>query len=298
MRNSIEQQKRSAIPGARFSILIPTWNNLGLLQLCIRSIRLHSHYPHQIIVHINEGTDGTLDWVKSQEDIDYSYSAENIGVCYALNGCRPLLDTPYLVYLNDDMYVCPGWDKALYDEIEKLDHPYFFISGTAIEARPQSNCSIPGDFGSDPSDFREQELLERFETLPMQDWQGATWPPNVVHRDVWDLVGGYSTEFSPGMYSDPDFSLKLWKLGVRWFKGVAASRVYHFGSRSTRRLGRSRGYYQFIAKWGITSSTFTRYYIRRGERFDGLLGEPELSFFLRLKNLFKSIWVAASGRAH
>ena len=31
---------------------------------------------------------------------------------------------------------------------------------------------------------------------------GATIPPNIVHRDIWDLVGGYSIEYSPGMYSD------------------------------------------------------------------------------------------------
>lgn len=44
-----------------FSILIPTWNNLDLLQLCIESIKKNSAFSHQIIVHINEGIDGTLD---------------------------------------------------------------------------------------------------------------------------------------------------------------------------------------------------------------------------------------------
>ena len=32
-----------------FSILIPTWNNLALLQLCVRSIRENSAYHHQNI---------------------------------------------------------------------------------------------------------------------------------------------------------------------------------------------------------------------------------------------------------
>ena len=60
-----------------------------------------------------------------------------------------------------------------------------------------------------PESFQEQQLLAEYENLPMQDWTGATWPPNVVHKDLWHLIGGYSVEFSPGMYSDPDFSMKL-----------------------------------------------------------------------------------------
>ena len=91
-----------------FSILIPTWNNLPYLQCCIRSIRKHSAFPHQIIVHINEGTDGTLDWIKAQPDVDYTYSSQNIGVCFALNAARALVQTDYIVYLNDDMYVPAG----------------------------------------------------------------------------------------------------------------------------------------------------------------------------------------------
>ena len=47
-----------------FSILIPTWNNLSLLRLCVESIRKNSKYDHQLVIHINEGVDGTLQWVK------------------------------------------------------------------------------------------------------------------------------------------------------------------------------------------------------------------------------------------
>ena len=37
-----------------FSILIPTFNNIDYLKLCIESIRKNSKFNHQIIVHINE----------------------------------------------------------------------------------------------------------------------------------------------------------------------------------------------------------------------------------------------------
>ena len=47
-----------------FSILIPTYNNLKYLKLCLHSIKINSKFDHQIIVHVNEGIDGTLDFYK------------------------------------------------------------------------------------------------------------------------------------------------------------------------------------------------------------------------------------------
>lgn len=272
---------------ATFSVVIPSWNNLPYLKLCIESIRKNSTLSHQIIVHVNEGNDGTLSWVKEQQDVDYSYSAQNVGVCYALNACRTLAYTPYILYLNDDMYVCPNWDSELYKNVLEIGHKHFFISATAIERIPQSNCAINGNYGTGIADFNEQKLLSEYASLPMQNWSGASWPPNVVHKDIWDLIGGYSIEFSPGMYSDPDFCIKLWLAGIRIFKGVAASRVYHFGSVSTKKVKKNKGYYMFISKWGFTQSLFSKYYLRRGQPYSGALQEPEIPATLQAKNWIK-----------
>ena len=289
---SLHSKKKGDVENAKFSILIPTWNNLDYLKLCIHSIRKNSFFKHQIIVHINEGKDGTKEWVKEQPDIDFSFSEKNIGVCYALNYCRTLADTSYLLYLNDDMYVCPGWDKELSDEINTIGHPYFFLSATAIESVASSNCVIEKDYGRDVETFNEQLLLNEFASLPKSDWAGATWPPNIVHKNIWDMVGGYSIEFSPGMYSDPDFSMKLWKAGIRLFKGVGKSRAYHFGSKSVKRVVKNAGYYTFITKWGMTASALTKHYLHRGEQFTGISPEPHISVYIQFKNFLKRISAA------
>jgi glycosyltransferase involved in cell wall biosynthesis len=272
-----------------FSILVPTWNNLAYLKLCIESIRKNSFYKHQLIVHINEGIDGSVDWIKTQADIDYTYSSTNIGICYALNAGRSIATTNYILYINDDMYVCPNWDKELMDEIQKIGHPYFFLSSTAIEPVASSNCAIEKNFGTDLSSFKENELLEQFDKLEMQDWTGSTWPPNIVHKDIWDLVGGYSIEFSPGMYSDPDFSMKLWLAGIKIFKGVSKSRVYHFGSKSVKRVKKNKGYYTFISKWKISSSTVMKYYLKRGNKYEGAIKDTPLTTKWKIKNFYKRL---------
>jgi GT2 family glycosyltransferase len=272
-----------------FSIIIPSWNNLPYLKLCVESIRKNSRLKNQVIVHINEGNDGTLDWVKQQPDLDYTFSENNIGICYALNAARKLMVTNYLVYMNDDMYTCPDWDFILVDEIKQIGHSRFFLSSTMIEPYEGNNCVIVKNYGTDIGSFNEDELLKEYSSLAFNDWQGATWPPNVVHKDVWDLVGGYSEEFSPGMYSDPDFSMKLWKEGIRLYKGVSNSRVYHFGKKSTKRISQTKAKYLFIKKWKMSSGTFTKYYLRRGEPFNGLLREPDLPVAVKLKSIIKRV---------
>ena len=86
------QPKMSTIA---FSIIIPTWNNLPFLKICIASIIKNSIASHQIIVHINDGSDGTLEWIKEQ-GIDYTYSKENIGVCMSCNMMRSKVKNNYI----------------------------------------------------------------------------------------------------------------------------------------------------------------------------------------------------------
>ncbi len=260
----------------KFSIIIPTWNNLEYIKLCVRSIQKNSHFKHQIIIHINEGNDGTLEWVK-QQNFDYTYSANNIGICMPLNYGRTLMQTDYFVYMNDDMYACPNWDFELWKEIEKADSNMFFYSATMIEpVKTHNSCVIaPVSYGRNIDTFNEEKLINEYKNFDKEHWSGATWPPNIIHKDIWDLVGGYSIEFSPGMNSDPDFSKKLWQVGVRDFKGIGASRVYHFMSKSTGRIVKNNGRKQFLLKWGLTSATFTNLVLCRGQKSVGLLQEPK-----------------------
>lgn len=292
----IDHSYRKSVAGARFSLLIPTWNNLKYLQLCIRSILRNSAFPHQIIIHVNEGKDGTLEWVQ-ENGYSYTYSRTNIGVCWAMNAMRCLADTDYLVFLNDDMYVCPDWDTALEEEIHSLPDNLFYLSSTVIQPRKFWCKSViaPQNFGEDTESFREEDLLQHYMDVPHADWSGSTWPPAVVHRDIWDLIGGYGVEFSPGLYSDADFSARLFLCGVRYFKGVNKSRVYHFEARSTARVKKNRGNRQFLFKWGIVSSAFMKNILHRGEPFRVIVQPPASLKPALWRSRLKLIWYAVTG---
>ena len=63
---------------------------------------------------------------------------------------------------------------------------------------------------------------------------------------TWNKVGGFSEEYTYGLGSDPDFNMKLWNIGVRLFKGISKSRVYHFSSVSLRSKVWNDGHKTFI----------------------------------------------------
>lgn len=288
MIENITKYYRTKKTSYNFCILIPTWNNIEFLRNCIGSIQKNSYHSIQIIVIVNEGSDGTIEWLETQDDIDFIHSKFNIGICYGLNIARSLIKSEYIVYVNDDMYVLPGWDIELSKEIEKIGNKEFLLSGTMIEPINTGNsCVIVKDYGRNIQDFKEELLLKEYKKLFIDDWSGSTWPPNVVHIDMWDLVGGMSTEFSPGMYSDPDFSLKLFNAGVRIFKGKGNSLVYHFGSKSTKRIKKNNGRKTFLLKWGFTAKLFTEKYLKNGTKFTGGISKPELDRLTLLINKLK-----------
>jgi len=251
-----------------FSILIPSWNNLPFLKLCVESIRKNSMYKHQIIVHVNEGTDGTLEWVK-QEGLDFTHTPENAGVCIAMNMMRTKVKTDYIYFVNDDMYMLPGWDEPLLNEVQGLSDNKFYISSSTIQPRHEpTGVGSLADYGDTVETFREQDLLNNYKKYFIRDWKGSTWPPCLVHRDIWDIAGGYSIELTPGMGSDPDFTAKLYFVGVRYFKGLGNSLAYHFEQKSTKVVKKNHYLSQFLFKWGFPNSTLRKYITRVGEPWD------------------------------
>ena len=197
-----------------FSILIPSYNNLSYLKLCIKSIINNSKFNHQIIVHVNEGADGTLDYLK-ESNIDFTFTNYNSGICEGINKASKLAKYEYFLYAHDDFYFCPNWDEILHTEINKISHNNFYLSGTMM-----NNGQIPFDCGNNIENFNEKKFLSEYKNFNYYDFNGSTWAPTLVHRDLWNKVGGFSEEYFPGTGSDPDFNMKLWNIGVRIFKGV------------------------------------------------------------------------------
>lgn len=249
--------------GERFSIVIPTWNNLDYLKLCVHALRDHSSIEHEILVHVNDGADGTLDWVRTN-GITHTHSAKNEGICLAVNTLVMRASADWIIYLNDDMVCCPGWDEALLTRIAALGETPAYLSPTIIEPRETTNSlTVVHDFGADPLSFDTAALRAQCTGLRRMDIAGRASPVCVVRRDWWTAAGGYSLEFSPGMGSEDDLMMKFWVMGCRRFLTVGDSLIYHFACKSTGRIRRNRGARTFVTKWGLTQGEFRRHFLER-----------------------------------
>ena len=280
----------------QFSIIVPTFKNYKYLKTSINSIKKNSKFNHEIIVHIN-GDDIETEHYLNNSNIIFTKTNINVGLCSGVNLASKKSSKDFIVYAHDDMYFCPDWDFYLIEEIKKLSHKKFYLSSTQIspiKTLPGSMINhISFDCGEKIENFNEQKLIENYNNLEFYDLQGSHWAPHVISRDLWLDIGGFSEEFNPGFGSDPDLNMKLWKRGVRIFKGVNKSRVYHFGSQTTRKnkeILRNNANKTFLLKWGITIEFFVKFYLYRGFKYTKPLNEFKLTsinivpmFFCKIK---------------
>jgi len=268
-----------------FSVIIPSLNNLEYLKLCIKSLTKNSSYNHEIIIHVNIGNDGTLEYLE-KNNIKYTHTSYNAGIPEGVNKAASKATTNFIVYGHDDFYFLPGWDEAFLNEINRMPNNLYYFSGTMVQ-----NGQVNLDCGNNLNEFNEKKLLNEYKNINYYDFQGSTWAPHIIHKDTWNRVGGFSEEFFPGTGSDPDLNMKLWNIGVRTFKGLKNCMVYHFGSIVTRKFkdmrtkteSGSKGDKIFLKKWGFKIKFFTKYYLRGCiskdgkiycKKFDGPLNLP------------------------
>ncbi len=259
------------------SIIVPTFNNIRYLELFLSSIKKNSNYDHQIILHINDGTDGTLYYAKKNK-LDYTYTKSNIGLCSSLNKASKLVKTNYILYAHDDMFFCKNWDLFLENEVKKCHNNLFYLTGTNVSLK---NGLINYDCGSSFENFNEKKFDKFCDTDKSMDLQGSHWAPHLIHKNLWEEIGGFSEEFNPGDGSDPDFCMKLWNKKVRIFKTISKFKVYHFSSVTTRKgeISLNNGTKTFTLKYGFNPRFFRKYYLRGNELtyYDGPLQEPKIN---------------------
>ena len=267
----------------KLSIIIPTFNNLDYLKFFLRSLKINSTFDHEIILHINDGSDGTLKYALDN-NIKHTYSETNIGLCSSMNKAYSLTTTDHILYAHDDMYFCKNWDIFLTDEINKQNNNQYYLSGTNVSTR---HGLINFDCGLTYLDFDEKKFHDFCSQDQTPDLQSSHWAPHLIHKELWDKIGGFSEEFNPGDGSDPDFCMKLWLNDVRIFKGVSKFKVYHFNSITTRnsKIILNNGTKTFLSKYGFNPKFFRKHYLKGNNSvvpFKGRLNNPKKNFSMLL----------------
>lgn len=249
----------------KVDIIIPTWNNLPYLKLCVESIRLSTDWPHNIIVVASGNKDGTFEWLKEQPDVIRVLQDERLHFSAANNLGLKVSKENYVCLLNDDTIPGKGWLTALMHEAQK---PSVGAVG------PFSNC--------DQGWRHNENIVIGGRTLrpgmTMQDVEGIEgqirdyWHAKETHTRKWvafyatlipreaiDKVGLLDEGFKSGD-EDLDYCKRLGDAGYRIVQ-TFDSWVYHFGGKTrkqsedvNRELHQEedrKNHEYFTKKWGI-----------------------------------------------
>ena len=100
------------------SVVIPNYNGMEFIDVCLEAL-LTQVDPRQIIVVDNGSSDGSRERVlEVYPQVRLISLDHNYGFCRAVNEGLRASDTPYVILLNNDTKVCPGFVTALEDALD------------------------------------------------------------------------------------------------------------------------------------------------------------------------------------
>jgi len=96
------------------SVIIVNYNGRALLEECLQSVLATEYRPLEVILVDNGSTDGSVAFVRSRfPEVRLLVEEENLGFAGGNNRGVEASTGEYVVLLNNDTHVAPGWVKPL-----------------------------------------------------------------------------------------------------------------------------------------------------------------------------------------
>jgi GT2 family glycosyltransferase/Tfp pilus assembly protein PilF len=226
------------------SIIILTYNNLFYTRETIKSIKKYTNVPYEIIIVDNNSTDGTVEYLQNNPNLNVILNNYNKGFAAGCNQGISVAKGEYILLLNNDVIVTEGWLDRLLDYFKRdaslgIVGPITnYISGPQLDANFLKPGVSPESIINDGDLFIQKYAESLYE---QKKGKGGYFPRitgfcMLISRKVIETIGGLDEQFAIGNYEDDDFCVRAQMAG---FKGLIASDVfiYHFGSKSFSLLG-------------------------------------------------------------
>lgn len=221
------------------SIVIPVFNNVEYTKQCLRALIENTpNSPYEVVIVDNGSTDGTKEFLKCLGgSLKIISNAENLGFARACNQGSAVAGGDYLVFLNNDTKVQPGWleelTKVLQNDSDvaavgsKLLYPDGSIqhAGVAVLQVEGKNSLLPKHV------FMQQPSDHIFVNVPML-FQVVTAACIVIRKSDFHSVNGFDQGYWNG-YEDVDLCFKLTETGKK-IVYQPKSVVLHYESRSSK----------------------------------------------------------------
>lgn len=219
------------------SIIIPVFNNVEYTKQCLKALIENTpNSPYEVVIVDNGSTDGTKEALKClRGSVKIISNRENLGFAKACNQGAAAADGNYLVFLNNDTKVQPGWSRELVKVLEndpgvgavgsKLLYPDGSVqhAGVVMLEIEGENALLPRHaFIQQPSD-------PNFINVPML-FQAVTAACMMVRKSDFARVNGFDESYWNGS-EDVDLCFKLAEIGKK-IVYQPKSVVTHYESKS------------------------------------------------------------------
>ena len=212
------------------SIIIPCFNNLRYTRECIESLKRHTTSHHEVIVVDNGSTDGTAAFIRRHGGIKLISNELNMGFAKAINQGLRKAKGRYVVWLNNDVLVTPGWLERLITAAERS--PWIGAVGpcTNEAVGAQQVEYVPyKDTGKSLLRFSQAWAMKHhLQTVSVPRLVGFCL---LVKQEAAAQVGLLDERFGIGCYEDYDYCLRLRQAGYEIVCALDVF-VHHHGHKS------------------------------------------------------------------
>lgn len=248
----------ASLPEPRVSVVVVTYNNLDLTRTCLRSLELYSDYGNlEVIVVDNASSDGTpaflTEWASGGQGRRVILNPDNRGFAAANNQGLAVAEGEFLVMLNNDTHVTPGWIATLMGHLRR-DNTLGMLgpvtNNIGNEARIDIRYEDMDGMLQAAADYTARHLGQ---LTPLRT---AAFFCVMLRREVYERVGPLDEAFGVGFFEDDDYCRRVEQAGWR----IACAEdvfVHHHLSASFNKLKQKerqalfeRNKLAYEAKWG------------------------------------------------
>jgi GT2 family glycosyltransferase/ubiquinone/menaquinone biosynthesis C-methylase UbiE/predicted nucleic acid-binding Zn-ribbon protein len=222
----------------KISIIIVTYNNLSITQMCLNSIFEKTCYPnYELIIVDNASSDDTPAYLKAiaeaHSNVKVILNTENYGFAKGNNIGLAQADGEYLVLLNNDTVVTNGWLTGLTKHL-KNDLSLGMIGPVtnSIGNEAQIDIQYPNieSMDMEAKKYTESHFNELFTDINVLAMFCIMMP-----KHVFEEIGYLDEIYGIGMFEDDDYANALKAQGYT----LACAEdvfIHHYGSVSFKKL--------------------------------------------------------------